>query len=226
MAAPGGPFYKTPGSLTAPAFAEVVYRGHTVESNGGNRPTLNVYHFLRRPSVTAPVEVSLMNAVAGVVDAPLSAAYSNTYVADSMSGRFMDNPASLAVSQMNAIAGAITGDRMPSGNGAVTVQLKTNGRGANYRGSKHFSPIAESDTTLDNLNAGAITRWTAVSAALNSMSGLVDSDGNVWDQIVLSQDLSELTATPALFTGAYVVNTVLNQQVGTMRRRRQKSSVV
>ncbi len=224
MAVPGGPFRNQTGVPTTPFFAEVVLKGTTLESNGSYRPCNNVFHFRRRSSVIAPVELNLIGAFKTAIETALGAAISEKYIPGSITARFMDDPSAFEVVGSNSVSGAITGDRMPSGNGCVTCQIKTNGRGRNFTGSKHFSPIAESDTVLDQIAGGAITRWDAVASAIQTgMNAMVDTDGNTWDLIVLSQNLSDLTAYPARFTGAYMLTCTANLQIGTMKRRRQKA---
>jgi len=224
MAVPGPYFVNVSGTPADPQFAEFVLKGHTVESDGSSRPTWNVFNFRKRSSAVPASPLSLGGAYMAQIETALSAALSDKYVSDEGTCKMMDDPASLPVGIANPIAAAVTGDRMPSGNGCVTVRLITNAAGRNYRGSKHFSPIAESQTTLDNLNAGAQTLWLAVATALLA-SPIQDSDLNEWDLIVLSQDLSDFTVTPSVFTGAYVVTDPVNLQLGTMRRRRQRTGV-
>lgn len=223
MAVPGPAFANVTGTPSDPLFAEIVYRGHTVESNGSLKKSFNVFHMRRRASTPGADPIDVYNGFVTAFNTPLIAAISDKYIGDNVSVRLMDNPMTTPYIAANAITGAVTGDRMPSGNGAVTIQLKTNGRGRNFRGSKHFSPIAESQTTLDNLNGGAQTLWDAVASALAVMSPLIMPSGVEWDLIVLSQELSDFVINPSVFTGAYVIDCIANAQVGTMKRRRQKA---
>jgi hypothetical protein len=223
MAVPGPFFRNVSGTPASPQFARFTLKGHTVETDGLSRPTWNVYNFRGRSSNVNPSALSLGNAYMGQIIADLSAALSTSYVADPSECKFLDDPALMPVTIANGIVGAIGGDRMPSGNGCVTIRLRCNAAGRNFTGSKHFSPIAESDTTLDQLNAGAQGRWNAVAVHMLA-SPVTDADGNEWDLIVLSSEESDLTISPAKFTGAYVVDNPLNLRVGTMRRRRQRSS--
>lgn len=222
MAVPGPFFRNVVGTPASPQFAQFTLKGHTIETEGANRPSWNVFHFRKRPSGIGGNPFSLGSVYMGQIGASLSAALSIAYVSDIWECKMMDDPAFLPVSDINAIAASVTGDRMPSGNGCVTFRLKCNAAGRAFRGSKHFSPIAESQTTLDELNAGAIVLWLAVAAAMLA-SPLTDTDGNEWDLVVLSTDESDFSASPAVFTGAYVVNNPGNKQIGTMRRRRQRN---
>lgn len=225
MAVPGPFFRNLAGNPASPMFARVTLKGHTVETDGTSRPTWNVFDFRRRGTGGMPNDSALMVEYLAQIVAACSAAFSDKYIADTIEQKFLDDPAFLPVSLPNDIVGAVTGDRMPSGNGCVTFRLKCNAAGRAFRGSKHFSPVAESQTTLDVLNAGAITLWNAVGAALLA-SPIDDLTGNDWDLIVLSADQSDLTVSPAIFTGAYVVTDPLNLRIGTMRRRRQRASPI
>jgi hypothetical protein len=200
-----------------------LYRGKTTESNGTFSKTYNIYHLRKRASVIPATEAALAAAVASAIEGNLNNAYSVTYTAIDVLTRFMDDPARLGVISANGIVATVSGDRLPSRD-AVYFKMTTNGRGRSFLGSKHFSPVAESSTTLDNLNTTGLGLWNSVGAGIIALNALVDGDGNTWDLIVLSQLLSNLTAFPALFTGAYVTAVDLSPVIGTMKRRRQKAA--
>lgn len=213
-------FTLEPGTPTDPQFIEFLYRGHSVESDGSTQQIINQLHFVKTFSLGVPTNlISVYNLVTGVLDAPLSAALSVTYVADNVTLRAMDSPLNLAVPMLNQVVGAVTGDRLPSFNSVVTRKY-TNARGRSFRGSNHWAPIAESQTLLDNLTAGGQTLWDAVATALATFVGLVDGDGNAWSLFVLSRLKSDLLANPSLFTGATILNSTANALLGTMKRRK------
>jgi len=210
----------TPGN---PSFVEYLIKGHAVETVG-TQQFINQLHFVKVGGLGLPTDlVQLSVAIKAIIDAPLSAALSDTYVADDVTLRALDSPLNLPLSDGNAIVGAITGDRLPSFNSVVTRKY-TFGRGRSFRGSNHWGPIAESDTLLDQLTGAAITRWNAVAAAINSLFNFVDSVGNVWSLIVLSQLLSDLTANPSVFTGSQIRLCTANLVIGTMKRRKQRTA--
>lgn len=222
MAVSAQSFANVAGTPATPQFAEIVIKGHSVESTGLSKPFNNILHFVRATGTGGhPVE-DLSQAVIDQLEPSLSAALSVAYVADFIEGRYMDDPTFMPVPIANPIVGAISGDRLPNFN-AVVTRKKTYQRGRSYRGSNHWGPVAESDTTLDNLNAGAITRWTDVKIAIEGLGiAGVDVAGNQWHLFVLSPTLSSLSLNPALFTGSRVGQALLNTHIGTMRRRKEK----
>ena len=214
------------GIPATPIFAEVILQAAVPLANGGTRPFLNVFHF-RQISVVPALGVlaDLKTSVNGALEAALEDALSIQYQNGKFKARWMDDPTFAYDTPNKDIDGTVTGDRATAFN-AVTIQMRSDARGRNFRGSKHFGPIAESQTTLDDLNAGAITKWQAVADAIASMVGTV-SGGNAtsWTPIILSPTLSDLEASPCVFTFADLTDCVLNNTVGTMRRRRERGGV-
>lgn len=213
------------GVPATPLFCELVLECTIPQSSGGSHTFTNVQHFFQ---VTTVPGVSPMN---DIVDAWLSqmevlleAALPLSYANGKMKGRFMDDPTAGFSTPRGDVDGSVTGDRATSFN-AVCIQAKTDARGRNFRGSKHFGPVAESHTTLDDLNAGAITLWQAVADGLKGLcAGNLDAGLTQWTPIILSQTLSDLTANPCMFTYAWTKDYVLNNTVGTMKRRKEKAT--
>jgi hypothetical protein len=117
--------------------------------------------------------------------------------------------------------GAKTGDSLPSLNN-VCVQLRTPFRGKSYRGSKHFGPIAESDTLVDALSASAITAWNAAIPAL--VGTLSDGAGNTYFPCVLSRQFPyQVKVNPTAGTFTQITAVVLDENLGQMKRRKQVS---
>jgi len=225
MAAPGPAFVNEVGNPADPAFAQLVQRAHTIESNGNLRPSFNVWHFRKRSSAVLANVHELQQAFEAQIKADFDACMSVHYQPDPWESKMLDAPLVPPVVTASTLAPSVVGDRYGSGNGCGTMRLLTNGAGRNFRGSKHFSPIAESQTTLDQFNAGAQALWTSFAATVLS-SPIMDATGNEWDLIVLSQELSSWGGIgPTTFTGAYVLTNPINLQIGTMRRRRQKGGL-
>jgi len=224
MPIPGDVFQNVLGTPATPSFFEWVLRGHAVESDGSSQRFFNILHFARLAGPGTASELNVGDAIMAALTIDLSAALSVAYVADDYTGRFMDDPTHAAVIGANTLVGAITGDRLPSFN-AVVTRKKTVGRGRSFKGSNHWGPIAESDTTLDTLNVGAATRWGAVVTSLQTISTPFVVGSDTWQLIVLSQVLSNLTANPSLFSGATVQANLLNGTIGTMRRRKMNVGI-
>jgi len=215
-------FQNIAGTPATPCFCEFVFRGHSVEAGGGARKFINILHFTRVAGPGTGTEAQFLTAVDGALATSLSAALSDLYVADDTVTRFMDDPTRMGVVGGNSLVGARGGDRLPDFNAVVTRKI-TAGRGRSYRGSNHWGPIAESDTDLDKLVAGAQGRWDDVATNLAAIgTGSITVGSDTWKLIVLSPTLSDLISNPSLFTGAIVTNSIANSIVGTMRRRKEK----
>jgi len=219
----GIPFINTVGTPAAPQFAEYKLIEAVVDANGLSTIVVNVLHFKNTTPGVVCTESALMIAIKNALNTSLSAALSVASTGKKSELRFMDSPTFAFVVGSTYTAGAVTGDRLPMFN-AVTHRLTTGVRGRSYKGSKHWAPIAESQTTLDDLNGGATTLWNAVATALASMgtAGLYPSGGSVWQLIVLSNLLSNLVSDPCVFTGALVSGVTTNPTIGTMLRRKEK----
>lgn len=216
-------FTNEPGVPLNPILAEIIIRGSVTASGIAIRPFLQIWHFLRVGGAGAESVVNLCNEWQTIMDTVLANALSIDYTGGVASGRFLDDPTNPEVLGNLSSNGTVTGDRLPN-YGTVTCQLKSDGRGRNYKGSKHFGPIAESQTEEDLLNAGGITAWDAVAAQVASNLQVVLASGNTWQLIVLSRSLSVLEPGPTLFTGAYVIDCTANHTLGTMRRRKLKNT--
>ncbi len=219
MGLPGAVFNKVVGTPASPTFAEYLIRGHSVESNGSSQAIINQLHFARISGPGTDDENDLYLAVSTLIDTTLGLALSNSYVADDTSIRFMDDPTRAPVLATNLIVGGVTGDRLPSFNAVVTRKL-TYGRGRSYKGSNHWAPIAESQTTLDELNAGAQTLWNNFVGQEQNLANTFVALADTWQLIVLSPTLSDFTVNPGLFSGSIVKTISLNNLLGTMKRRK------
>lgn len=149
---------------------------------------------------------------------------SNSYLMIGVLAKYMDDPLSPEVFTSVAANGTVTTDRQPSFAAGV-LQKKTGVPSRNFRGSMHVGALPESFTTQDQLNVG--TGIPAYEALRDAFRGLVsapttDGAGDFYP-IVLSTTLSDLFASPSIFTGAWISDYTLNLKVGTMRRRKEKS---
>jgi len=212
------------GTPANPQFAEVLIKGKDTASGVNTRQFVQVYH-MRRTAGTGPlIPATLAANVALALGPAMNAALSVDYEGDKVSVRPMDDPTVTAYENTFSYDGAVSDDRLPNFN-AVCIPLKTDGRGRNYRGSKHFGPIAESHTTEDQLNGTGQPLWNDVAAAIYGLQAIDGGNGTQWSLIILSTTLSDLTANPSSFTGADIngaADFVANKNIGTMRRRKLK----
>lgn len=196
---------------------EIVCKGTIAAAGAGVKPCLNVFHY-RRDSNTNPLsktnvaskfDASILSNIVPVLHADYSCLELLT--------RFIEDNLDAYQSDVVAEVGGVAGDRAPDYE-CVTFQLKTNVRGRNYRGSKHFSPIAEADTDGDVIDAAALANWQALKVLLGS--SFADADGNNWSPFVWSRSLSTLAGDLWTIVGATVNNVVLNKTLGTVRSRK------
>lgn len=219
------PYINQVGTPATPQFAELVLQEYVVDANGNSSNFVNVIHLRNQTTGVVTTEANLLTAIRTILNAVLPSALSVASLGKTAKLRFMDSPVTGYVAGTAYSAGTVTGDRLPTFN-SVVQQKKTGVRGRSYKGSIHWGPIAESQTTLDELNAGAITLWEAVEAAIwNGGAGFTVSGGTVWKLSVISILLSNLVSNPCVFTGADVNAMSTNKVIGTMRRRKEKGGV-
>lgn len=199
----------------------IVTRSH---ADPGTEPQIkkvfNVWDFARTVPSGTPTKAAINTAFAAGPMADLLPCLSVSYIADFVDIRFLDDPLDPFQTFTSALVGGVAGDSLPSVNN-VTVQMKTGLRGRSFRGSKHFGPIAETDTTLDKLIAGAITRWITFMATW--LAGFTDGGGFVWKPLVVSQKLSTFNPTTATVVGNVVTSFQLNTILGIMRKRKERN---
>jgi len=202
---------------------EIVLAGTAAAKGSSVVNTFNTFHF-RRTSTAGPLNKSTVitaftTAVANVVAAALNESWAMAYI----TARMMEDVTDLPTQVVITTAGAITGDRMSPQNTAV-ITLKTALRGRKYRGRKTFSPFSETDTTAataDVFNAGAVTRISAIGAAI--LTGFTDGDGNVWVPVVCRAQGRDLAAIPAIIPSEDVIDYLVNKRIGRFINRQVKS---
>lgn len=207
----------------AGSFIEIRLYGQIAAGGSNTKNTVNVFHY--QQSVKGP-SISKGNIDAifqSTVVVPLAGGLNARWSQQRTNVRFLDDATDLGIDFSHATPGAIVGDSMAT-HLAVFLLLRTGLRGKNYRGSKHFGPLSESDTTAgtdDILNTAAVTRWVNIASALFTV--LVDASGNSWTPFVVSRKLSQLKVNPVSVVGANVVQIAVNKRVGRMKRREVKS---
>lgn len=201
--------------------AEIASFGTAAAEGGGVKTFVNVYHVQRTsPSGTlnkVNVEAGFNTAITPSVLAALSIDYTQTY----NTIRMLDDALDLASTVIRSGVGARTGDRLPDF-AAACLRQYTATRGRFARGSKHFGPVAELDTLGDTLVSGALTRFRAIGTAI--VAGFTDSDGNVWQSVVVSRlPPAQYRVNPTTIRSYQITGTLLNLTVGTMKRRKVRS---
>jgi len=200
---------------------ELSVQGHSIEANGQSKPIWNIFHWHNNSGTQTESALAMGNAFVAQIWPSIAAALSVGYVADQVLARMLDNATEQYIVCTKHTNGVITGDRLPSYS-CVTVRHKTALRGKNYRGSKHFSPVAESDTLTDEIDPAQQAHWNSLTTAV-SQAFSITGTGGIWQPCVVSRNLSQLKTDPVSIIGADVSQGILNLTIGTMRHRKEKT---
>jgi len=222
-------FVNQVGSLTDPYFVQVVLvTDITTAAPDHVERCYNVFNFGRESnSIPGASLADVRTKFWADLDTPLLAALSQDVTVVKTQSRWLDDPTSALEDTTLGSAGQEE-DECYASDTAVYMQLMTGYRGRSFFGSKHFSGLAESQALSGYLNGAGITQWDAVRDVLQAWgtAGMTDADGITWKLCVISQSLSTLDASPAIFTGAEVNQVLLNERVGTMGTRRGPRTTV
>lgn len=201
--------------------AEVVMNGIAAAAGSTAVNIANVYHFRRTTTVNVPSKSVLETRFQAIIGAPVIALLNARYAQTNTTIRWVNDPLDQALPFTEAGVGAIAGDSMSSLD-AVYVLMRTGIKGRSYRGSKHYGPLSEADTTAtsDILNAAAIARFATLIAAL--AAPFTDANGNTWVLQVYSRTLDAFAVKP-IVASFDVSSVLLNKRVGRMKRREAKS---
>lgn len=199
---------------------QIVVQGVSAAAGSNAKSTYNVFNYRRTSGINPITKAALNTAFQTGVIAPLLLAMNVRYSPTSLTIRCLNDALDAPQLFTAAGSGAIATDSGPN-NEAVYFLFRTALRGRNYRGSKHFSPMSEIDTTGDVLTGAGLTRWQTVGTAL--AANLTDANGNIWVPQVLSTTLSQLTINPVNVVANDVIQVLLDLNIGTMRRRRSRT---
>lgn len=202
---------------------EIAVTGNVAAGGSNSKPFVFVFHFRRTATVLAVSKTQVDTAFQAAIVVPLALALNITFTQANNQLRWLNDALDAPIAFSHASVGAITGDRMATIDASFLL-MRTGLRGKSYRGSKHFGPMSESDSTSgtdDIWNAGCLTRLGAVAAAI--LAGFTDAAGNVWVPSVVSRRLSQLTTNPTTLVANDVVQIAVNKRIGSMRHRHVKS---
>lgn len=198
---------------------EVIINGRMAAGGSNAKAAFNVFHY-KRTSVAAPASKAAFNtAFQAAIVAPLLLAANVRYTPTVISYRWLNDPLDRPVFFTAAGVGAIPTDSQPSDD-AVYYLFRTDKKGSNYRGNKHFAGCNEIDTTQDILTGAGLVRWQTLQTAL--AAPITDATPHTWLLQVVSRDpnLSNFTVTPCIIEANQVTEVLLDLNIGTMRRRR------
>jgi hypothetical protein len=200
-------------------YLRIQTRGHALATGEPRtKPVFNVWDFKRRTTGGTPSKSLALTNFKSAIFAPLLNALSVSYVGDFCDIRWLDDPLDPFLTSANAVTGAVTGDSIPSVNN-VYAKLTSGLRGQSNRGAKHFGPIAESSTLLDEINSGEITLFATFVTAY--LAGITASDGFAYDPFIVSETKSKFNPTTANVFGITATGVTVNTILGRMLRRAQ-----
>lgn len=202
---------------------EVVLAGTVAAGGSNNRLPTWKFHF-SRPSSTTPVnKASVVTAFQAAIVPNLLACLNHRITNSATLCRILNDATDPYYLATQTGVGAITGDSMPTFCSAY-VLVQTGLRGKQYRGSKHFFPLSESDTTSgsdDVLNAASITRFQTFLTSW--LAGFTDGGGNVWTPVLFQKSSSQIRTNPTVVNVATITQLQIRASIGRMRRREVKS---
>ncbi len=202
---------------------EIHLRG-AIAAGGGNVVNTDFGFYFNRTSTVPPLLKSGIDAAfqaAMVVD--IGAALNIRWLQHFNTIRYLNDALDAPVQFNHAVAGAVVGDSMPTFASAY-MNFRTGVRGQNYRGSKHWAPLSESDTTTgtdDILNGAALARWGTVKTDL--LAGFTDAQTNNWRLVVFSKTPSTYDVNPTNLVWNVVTEIVIRKNIGRMKKREVKS---
>lgn len=203
---------------------EIIQRGHCVNLSGQSKRIINRFTLaaLSAPlGYVAGLPTLVTNFIAAMTTS-WAAFLSTGYLDDDITIRQMDDatsaPYTINPGLGNGTVGLIADMVAPDLTGYF--KLATALRGKNYRGSKHLSPLNETQMDQGTLNAAAITTLKAV---MNAFTTGTFSDGvQNFKATVQSQNLSQTAVNPTTIIAQVVSPTrcAANKTLGTQRHRR------
>jgi hypothetical protein len=210
-----------------PKYVEIVLKGNVAAAGSNTKPVYNVFHY-RSASSVMPSKVAIDTAfrAMGLVAAVVTMLQSR-WVAEYLSYRWLDDANDSPMLIPVTATGAITTDSLPLDN-AVVVRMVSGQKGRSGRGSKHYSPIAEIETTGDVLSGSYLTAWQAIRDLHNS--SFTEAGGNIWVPTIISriqneQPVGRYNLNPTEIISYDVLSVILNATIGTMRRRKTKTVI-
>jgi len=200
---------------------EIVMRG-VAAAGGSDAKLINfVFHFRRVAVVVNPTKAAFETAFSAAVAAPILAALNARFTESLHDVRWVNDAQDPYTSIAAAGVGAIAGDSLSTDQSAYLLH-RTALRGRSYRGSKHLAPMSESDVGDDVWNAGCLARLATINTAL--LTPLVDATGNIWVYTVISRLLSQTVINPTTLFWVDVNQGLVNKRIGSMLRRKVKST--
>lgn len=201
---------------------QIVTKGVIATGGSDVQACLNVFNYVRDNNSNPLSKTNIASKFDTIIFQNYVGELHTSYTCDELLVRFLNDNLDPYLSVPVTAAGAVATARAPDYE-CVTIRLNSNVRGRNYRGRKHFSPIAEADTDGDVIAAARLAAWQAVRDLMAASFG--DVDGNTWFPFIYSPSLSTLAGDLWDIKGAAVNGVVLNKTLGTIRSRKAATVV-
>jgi hypothetical protein len=188
--------------------------------------TVNTLHYHRTAIINPLSEAAFVTAWHTACQAALLAALNNKWTWNFTKARCINDATDIGVEVAVNLPGLVAGDQMPDIN-AVFLYHQAPFRGKQFKGSTHWGPLSEADTTgaTENiLNAAAIARWTTVLTALKGP--FTDASPNTWTLETLSRKKSKTDVNPTIVSATPVGSILLNKRIGRLRGRERREGSV
>lgn len=200
----------------------IVAVGTVTDQDGVDHAVCNAFAYYTTDTLSGPFLLRFQGAFDANVMGVIAPLLHEDYVAGEyliyFPARFDPGAGSAGLTGQN---GAVTGDRLPLSQ-CVNMGLQTAVRGRNFRGLKRFGPIAEGDTTGDELSSTAASSWSAAATAVGA--DLADGFGVTWHPIVVSRKLTAAHPTALEVIGERITSVRLNKTLGFARHRRERGN--
>lgn len=215
-----------PPFVGVPSYVEIVMQGLIAAAGSNTVRTANVWHYRKSVAGVLVNKTGLDAAFrASLLPASVVARLNSRWSGVAITYRWLDDSNDAPQSFPLVATGGIVTDSLPTDN-AVTIQLNSNQRGKSGRGSKHYGPVSESDTTGDVLTGGALTAWQAIRDLHPAL--FADAAGNTWVPCIISRQqngfpVGQYLTNPTTVVSYDVTAAKLNATLGTMRRRKVRT---
>jgi len=199
---------------------EIVAIAHCLTTGGQLKAVVNSYHYSATVAPGAPPpKGNIFTAWNSSIFAGIASKLSVDYVAVQTTIRFIDDASDAPTNCGPQNNGAAAVGHLDLAT-AVVFYLKTNLRGKEYRGFKHYGPITPLDGSGDELSVAGYANWNPLTSNhTNSFS----NGGWTWVPVILSRKLSTLITNPTTVVATPITSARCNKTLGTMRHRREKT---
>ena len=198
-----------------PLYAQVSMLATVVARGGEVKNVANVYNFRRTGAVLPRVKSQVDTAFQAAIAVPVLAALDVDYTQVQNVVRWLDDATDMAVAFPHANVGGVAGQRYDNFTAAFILMRTTSRK---TRGSKHYSPLAETTVNGDEIVAGDLPLFQAIADAI--LAGFTDAGGNVWQSTIVNTKNAIFGVNPTLFGDSLVTSVAVRKTVGTMRRRK------